>query len=156
MWVAPRTRFRRGGFVFPAGPLSFTVPHYLAGTLRELGVRTDSPFERDVFQVVRGDLDVVISVPLERVAAQLKSAFPAERQGIRAVTGVLREVVGALRHLPVISSAATPGPAGDVAGGLRRRRARWRGRGAPRPQTTESRSQALDVLRRWEAVPARS
>ncbi len=153
--------FQRGGFVFPAGPLSFTVPHYLAGTLRDLGVRTPLPFERDVFQVVRGDLDVVISVPLERVAAQLEAAFPAERQGIRAVTGVLSEVVGALRHLRIgdlveddVAGGPQPTPC-EVAADTR---AAVRGAmppGGAAPPTTESRLQALEVLRRWEAVPAR-
>lgn len=136
--------FQRSGFVFPAGPLSFTVPDYLAGTLRDLGVRASLRFERDIFQVVRGDLDVIISVPLERVAAQLEAAFPAEREGIRAVTGVLREVIAALRHLHPEDLIE-----GDVAAGA--------GAGvvaAPAP-SAGSRHRAFDVLRRWEAVPAR-
>lgn len=130
--------FQRGGFVFPAGPLSFTVPDYLIGALRDLGVRASPGFERDIFQVVRGDLDVIISVPLERVGAQLESAFPAEREGIRAVTGVLREVIAALRHLgPVdlIEDGVAPDPGAGVG--------------------AESRRRAFQVLRRWEAVPAR-
>ncbi|MCJ7796254.1 MAG: FAD-dependent oxidoreductase, partial [Thermoleophilia bacterium] len=140
--------FRRGGFVFPAGPLSFTVPEYLAGTLRDLGVTASLHFERDIFQVVRGGLDVIISVPLARVAAQLEAAFPAEREGIRTVTGVLREVIAALRHLQpedLIEGDSAPGsePAPGFAAG------------AASPPATESRRLAFAVLRRWEAVPAR-
>jgi len=141
--------FRRGGFVFPAGPLSFTVPDYLAGTLRDLGVRTPLRFERDIFQVVRGDLDVIISVPLERVAAQLEAAFPAEREGIRAVTGVLLEVVAALRLLSPENLVVATGAV--VADGGPRAVAPRHAEIAPR---TESRRLALDVLRRWEDVPA--
>lgn len=130
--------FRRSGFVFPAGPLSFTVPDYLVGTLRDLGVKAPLRFERDVFQVVRGDLDVIISVPVERVAAQLEAAFPAEREGIRVVTGVLRDVIAALRHLHLGDLIE-----GDAAVGV-----------GPAP-ATDTRRLALEVLHRWEAVPAR-
>ena len=154
--------FRRGGFVFPAGPLSFTVPDYLAGHVARPG-REDSTlrFERDIFQVVRGDLDVIISVPLERVAAQLEAAFPAEREGIRAVTGVLREVVArASAPAPRGSGRgrclADPAPGRPDAGATAPRRGGRPGgterRTAP---TSQSRRHAFDVLRRWEAVPAR-
>ncbi|MBC7294050.1 MAG: FAD-dependent oxidoreductase, partial [Thermoleophilia bacterium] len=36
--------FRRQGYVFPAGPLSFTVPGYLAYTLQELGIEQPLSF----------------------------------------------------------------------------------------------------------------
>jgi phytoene dehydrogenase-like protein len=60
--------FRRKGFVFPAGPLSFTVPDFLVAALGELGVNGSFRFERDVFQVRRDGLDVIISTPLRTVA----------------------------------------------------------------------------------------
>ncbi|MCZ7662617.1 MAG: FAD-dependent oxidoreductase [Thermoleophilia bacterium] len=101
--------FRRRDFVFPAGPLSFTVPASLARTLRELGTTTQAlSFERDVFQVRRDDLDVIISMPLSRLEAQLTGAFSAEAVGLRSVFAVLREVVGALRRLRPADLGAEP------------------------------------------------
>lgn len=89
--------FRRQGYVFPAGPLSFTVPGYLAYTLQELGIEQPLSFWRAVFQVVRPPLDAVISVPLRQLELQLVKQFPAERMGISEVVGILEDLIPALR-----------------------------------------------------------
>lgn len=88
--------FRRNGFTFPTGPQSFTAPEYIAASLRELGVEQQLSFTRDCFQVRRGAMDVVISVPLHQLARQLSGFFPVEQKGIHAVINVLEEVMAAL------------------------------------------------------------
>lgn len=91
--------FRRSGFTFPAGPMSFTAPEYISASLRDLGVKGSLGFIRDHFQVHRGKLDQVISLPLPRLAQELSNNFPGEKQGIRAVIGVLEEVIAALDRI---------------------------------------------------------
>jgi phytoene dehydrogenase-like protein len=88
--------FRRSGFTFPTGPHSFTMPEYFADSLYELGVERPMSFIRDSFQVRRGDMDVMISVPLHQLAKQLLEYFPEENEGIYAVIKVLEEVIAAL------------------------------------------------------------
>lgn len=88
--------FRRSGFTFPTGPQSFTMPAYIAGSLLELGVEQPLRFIRDCFQVRRGAIDVVISVPLHQLAKQLLDYFPEEQKGILAVINILEEVMAAL------------------------------------------------------------
>ncbi len=91
--------FKRGGFIFPAGPQSFTMPSYIADSLRELGVEQPPDFIRDNFQVRRGTMDVMISVPLHQLAKQLIEYFPQEEKGILAVINILGEIIAALEML---------------------------------------------------------
>jgi len=70
--------FKRGGFIFPTGPQSITVPEYIADSLCELGVKRRLSFMRDHFQVLRGSLDIMVSQPLDHVAEQLLENFPEE------------------------------------------------------------------------------
>ncbi len=88
--------FECSGFTFPTGPQSFTAPDYIAASLRELGVEQPLDFIRDCFQVRRGAMDVVISVPLHQLAKQLIEYFPEEEKGILAVINILEEVIVAL------------------------------------------------------------
>ncbi|HYN44498.1 MAG TPA: NAD(P)/FAD-dependent oxidoreductase [Candidatus Limnocylindrales bacterium] len=91
--------FSRGGFTFPAGPHSFTMPAYIADSLHDLGVEKPLSFIRDCFQVRRGAMDIMISVPLDQLAKQLTDYFPDEQKGILTVINVLEEVMAALEVL---------------------------------------------------------
>jgi len=88
--------FRRKGFTFPTGPHSVTVPDYIADSLCQLGVKEPPCFIRDHFQVRRGAMDVMISVPLPQLAKQLLGFFPEEHKGIFAIMKILDEVITAL------------------------------------------------------------
>lgn len=88
--------FRRSGFTFPAGPMSVTEPDYITRFLCRLGVEESPCFIRDHFQVRRGGMDVMISVPFDLIAKQLSDAFPRERKGIIEVFKILDEVIDAL------------------------------------------------------------
>lgn len=107
--------FRRSGFTFPTGPQSFTMPAYIADSLRDLGVEQPLSFIRDCFQVRRGAMDVMISVPMDTLAKQLTDYFPEEQTGILTVIKVLEEVMAALDVLKpedIIEQARrTNGPA---------------------------------------------
>jgi len=122
--------FKRGGFTFPTGPQSITVPEYIADSLYELGVEKRLSFMQDHFQVLRGSLDIMISQPLENVAEQLLENFPEERKGILFVIKVLEEVITALDVLqPYDLIEQAPGCITD--------------------------NNACAVLERWGSVPAR-
>ena len=88
--------FKRGGFTFPTGPQSITMPAYIADSLCELGVERRLSFIQDHFQVIRGSLDIMISQPLDQVVQQLSDHFPEEYIGINIVIKVLEEVITAL------------------------------------------------------------
>ncbi len=88
--------FTRSGFTFPAGPISVTVPDYITRFLCRLGVEEAPCFIRDHFQVRRGEMDVMISVPLDQLAEQLLDSFPLERKGIIEVIKILDDVICAL------------------------------------------------------------
>ncbi|HEY9206155.1 MAG TPA: NAD(P)/FAD-dependent oxidoreductase [Candidatus Methanoperedens sp.] len=120
--------FRRNGFTFPTGPQSFTMPSYLADSLRELGVEQPPDFIRDNFQVRRGAMDVMISVPMHQLAKRLIEYFPQEEKGILAVINILGEIIAALEMLK-------PEDLVD--------------------QTGTTHSAAPAVLERWGKVPAK-
>jgi all-trans-retinol 13,14-reductase len=61
-----------------------------------LGVEETPCFIRDHFQVRRGDIDVMISVPPDQLVEQLSDSFPQERKGIIEVINILDEVIDAL------------------------------------------------------------
>jgi phytoene dehydrogenase-like protein len=120
--------FKRGGFTFPTGPHSITVPEYIADSLYEMGVEKHLSFMRDHFQVLRGSLDIMISQPLDHVAEQLLENFPEERKGIHFVIKVLEEVINALDVLQPYDLIEQPGCKTD--------------------------SNACAVLERWGSIPA--
>ncbi|MCE8428039.1 MAG: NAD(P)/FAD-dependent oxidoreductase [Candidatus Methanoperedens sp.] len=108
--------FRRSGFIFPTGPQSVTMPGYISDSLCELGVGPPC-FIRDCFQVRRGSMDVMISVPLREISEQLSKIFPEEQKGIMAVINVLEEVMTALDVLKpedLIEQAGTTNSAARV------------------------------------------
>ncbi len=152
--------FRRAGYTFPAGPLSFTAPGYVACALRDLGVKQPLEFERAVFQVRRPPLDAVVSVPLAQLEARLVEQFPSERAGIAEVLGSLEELIRALHTLG--PGRLIRDQAGTVAGMGRREPVGGEpGRAEPggrRPAGGEALgvSAAGAVVRKWENVPART
>ncbi len=88
--------FTRDGFTFPAGPISITMPAYISDTLSRLGVEESLYFIRDCFQVRRGNMDIMISAPMQELTDQLIQFFPEEKQGIVSVINILDEVMDAL------------------------------------------------------------
>jgi phytoene dehydrogenase-like protein len=74
--------FRRGAFRFPMGPLSFSFPGRVKSLLAEIGVRAEISFQRNHFQLISPELDIVYSSPLETLRQDLENAFPRERSGL--------------------------------------------------------------------------
>lgn len=75
--------FRRMGYAFPMGPLSFGFPGRVLSFLAEAGVSRDIGFRRSGFEVRTPSLDVIISRPLSELEAELARLFPGEAAGLR-------------------------------------------------------------------------
>ncbi len=70
--------FRRGRYFFPAGPLGFSFPR-LVGAYFEDRCLGRVRFHRRHYHLLAGDLDLVISRPLEVLAKELGRRYPEER-----------------------------------------------------------------------------
>lgn len=74
--------FRRAGYAFPMGPLSFGFPERVQTFLEEAGIEEKLVFRRQGFELRTPDLDVMMSQPLADLESELAGVFPGERDGI--------------------------------------------------------------------------
>jgi phytoene dehydrogenase-like protein len=59
--------FRRNGFTFPMGPLSFSFPSCVKNFLSAAGVESKVTFRRNHFQLISPRLDIIYSARLDSV-----------------------------------------------------------------------------------------
>jgi phytoene dehydrogenase-like protein len=85
--------FRRGGYAFPMGPLSFGFPGRVRSLLAEAGVAEDLVFRRSSFEIRTPALDVVVSRPLGELEAELTRLYPGEAGGLARFFEVLRSAM---------------------------------------------------------------
>ena len=85
--------FRRGGYSFPMGPLSFSFPGRVRGFLEEAGISEEVSFRRSGFELRTPSLDIVMSRPLADLHNALAAAFPREAPGL---TEFIRELAAAI------------------------------------------------------------
>ncbi len=83
--------FRRGGYAFPMGPLSFSFPGRVRALLAEAGVEEPLGLRRSSFEVRTPGLDVVISRPLDELEAGLARLYPGEAAGLARFFSALRK-----------------------------------------------------------------
>lgn len=84
--------FRREGYTFAAGPLSFSYPDYVDSTLKKLGVKEKITFKRSHFRYKSGKTDLVLSLPFEELIDELKKYFPEEEEGISSFFKLMKEI----------------------------------------------------------------
>jgi len=87
--------FRRGGYAFPMGPLSFSFPGRVRALLAEAGVAEPLDLRRSSFEVRAPGLDVVISRPLDELEAGLARLYPGEAAGLARFFSALRTAIAA-------------------------------------------------------------
>ncbi len=92
--------FRRKGYGFPMGPLSFSFPQRVKNFLADVGIEAELSFRRNHFQLISPDLDIVYSSPLDVLSRDLQEAFPTERAGLAFFFG---EFMGIIRETHDIS-----------------------------------------------------
>jgi all-trans-retinol 13,14-reductase len=85
--------FRRGGYGFPMGPLSFSFPARILRFLDEAGLGGSIDFRRNHFALAGADGDLVISHPLRELRPELERLFPEERRGLGLFFAELEEAV---------------------------------------------------------------
>jgi phytoene dehydrogenase-like protein len=117
--------FRRDGYMFPMGPLSFSFPGRVREFLSAAGVEAEVAFRRNQFQLVSPKLDLVFSAPLESIRKDLTRIFPEEKAGLDIffdkLSGIIRESRDIFAwHPDYLPAAARRRPeAGDLGWGTR-------------------------------------
>ena len=130
--------FRRGGYAFPMGPLSFSFPGRVRDLLAQAGVDEPVAFRRSGFELRTPFLDVMMSKPLEDLEPDLLAAFPGEAAGLTEFLGQLKSAIAVSKDMDLWHP--------EFGGGERKR-----GRG-PR-QDVGAAARAAEV-RRLAATPA--
>ena len=103
--------FRRDGFTFPMGPLSFSFPGRVKNFLSEVGIETEISFHRNHFQLISPDLDIIYSSPLETLKRDLQQAFPQERTGLESFFSEFKGIIREIQDIPHWHPDYLPGPA---------------------------------------------
>ncbi len=70
--------FKRRGYTFPMGPMSFGYPNKVKQFLNEMGIVKKIDFYHSHFQLISPLLDILYSAPFPELKKQLKKAFPQE------------------------------------------------------------------------------
>jgi all-trans-retinol 13,14-reductase len=91
--------FRRDGYAFPMGPLSFSFPRRVHDFLEEAGVADVVAFRRNGFELRTPDFDIMISKSLPDLEAELGPIFPEEKAGLAAFLRALGEAIAISRDL---------------------------------------------------------
>ncbi|MBC7349901.1 MAG: NAD(P)/FAD-dependent oxidoreductase [Candidatus Aminicenantes bacterium] len=85
--------FQRGAYKFPMGPLSFSYPGYVSSLLASLGLKEPLEFQRNHFQLIAGDLDLVYSVTPKTLQQELAKKFPREADGLETFFQELEKAI---------------------------------------------------------------
>ncbi|MGZ7046255.1 MAG: FAD-dependent oxidoreductase, partial [Candidatus Aminicenantales bacterium] len=91
--------FRRGGYAFPMGALSFSFPGRVHDFLEEAGVAEAVGFRRSGFELRTPYLDVMMSQSLPDLEASLAESFPGERRGLGEFFSRLSGMIVASRDM---------------------------------------------------------
>ncbi|MFZ2053586.1 MAG: NAD(P)/FAD-dependent oxidoreductase [Candidatus Aminicenantales bacterium] len=108
--------FRRDGFTFPMGPLSFSFPGRVKSFLSEVGVQTEISFRRNHFQLISPDLDIIYSLSLETLQRDLQQTFPQERPGLESFFSEFKGIIQETQDIPHWHPDYLPGPANHEPG----------------------------------------
>jgi len=104
--------FSQGGYSFPVGPLGLSFPGYLATYLQGLNLRVPELERRD-FQLLAGDIDVVLSRGFERLQKELEELLDLKAgRAISALEALTRKFRGVYSRQGVLYSALGEGPLG--------------------------------------------
>ena len=91
--------FKRGDFIFPMGPLSFSHPELVKNMLEKVGVSEKIEFSRSHFQFVSPELDIIYSQDWADFKEELKKKFPKESEGIEGFFSELNPLLEAISDI---------------------------------------------------------
>jgi phytoene dehydrogenase-like protein len=131
--------FKRGGYSFPMGPLSFSFPGRVRDFLEEAGVAESVSFRRNGFELRTPFLDVMMSQSLPDMESALAATFPEEKSGLVEFFEQLRKSMAVAKDMDLWHPDFVPRPGSKDRGGR------------PGPAGTEARAAEL---RRLSGTPA--
>jgi all-trans-retinol 13,14-reductase len=107
--------FRRSGYAFPMGPLSFGFPGRVRKFLAEAGVGQPVEFRRSAFEIRTPALDVIISRPLSELESELGRLYPGQTGGLARFFTTLRSAIAVSKDMDIWHPdfCLTPGPGRD-------------------------------------------
>jgi phytoene dehydrogenase-like protein len=91
--------FRRGGYSFPMGPLSFSFPGRVHDFLEEAGAAEMVSFRRNGFELRTPSLDVMMSQSLPDMESSLAGLFPEEKAGLGEFFRQLGEAISVSKDM---------------------------------------------------------
>ncbi len=91
--------FKRRGYIFPMGPLSFSSPAEIKALFIKLGIREELQFNRNHFQLITPAMDIVYSQPFHILQDKLIKIFVEEQNGIKIFFDKLKELMKALHNI---------------------------------------------------------
>ncbi|MBN2373749.1 NAD(P)/FAD-dependent oxidoreductase [bacterium] len=90
--------FKRGGYAFPMGPLSYSFPQRVRDFLEEIGIKKEMGLKRNHFQLITPFLDIIYSQQFESLESELQKAFPEEK-GIPVFFAELKKIIADIDDL---------------------------------------------------------
>jgi all-trans-retinol 13,14-reductase len=91
--------FKRHGYTFPMGPLSFSSPGEVRALFSKIGITDDLQFSRNQFQLITPYMDIIYSQEINKLRDRLIQIYPNEKQGIETVFSILRAIMNALENI---------------------------------------------------------
>jgi all-trans-retinol 13,14-reductase len=91
--------FKRKGYTFPMGPLSFSFPELVKNLLKKMGVNTEIKFERNHFQLISPNMDIIYSQPWNEFRKTLKTHFNEDKEGIDLFFDEFDKVIDAISQV---------------------------------------------------------
>ncbi len=91
--------FKRFGYTFPMGPLSFSSPAEVGALFSKIGISDNLEFSRTQFQLITPYIDIIYSQEIEKLQKRLVQAYPEETQGLDKFFTTLKKIMQALEHI---------------------------------------------------------
>lgn len=91
--------FRRGDYIFPMGPLSFSYPELVKELLKRMGIKEEIKFKRNHFQLISPEIDIIYSEKLNKLKEKLKNIYKNEEQGIESFFNELYRIIECIRNI---------------------------------------------------------
>ncbi len=91
--------FKRNDYIFPMGPLSFSFPELINNLLKEMNVKEEIEFERNHFQLISPNIDIIYSQQWDKFRESLKTYFKGEEEGIDLFFDEFNDVIEAIKSV---------------------------------------------------------
>ncbi|MFX0134802.1 MAG: phytoene desaturase family protein [Candidatus Hodarchaeota archaeon] len=91
--------FKRNGYLFPMGPLSFSYPELITDLLHKIGIDRKIEFTRNHFQLIAPEIDIIYSLPLNNLKEKLKRIFKEEKKGIDLFINEMEEIITLIKDI---------------------------------------------------------